>query len=272
MRNRNEAITGLEAREVIWLALVVVFLDAVLQILWSEALSSPIAAACKSFADAHPVWVRRLTGWSYPSGLELLKEMITLSFIAVVRFLELSAVFGYLLFVRKRSLGAIGFRVGSWKRTLGWTAAAALGLGALVGAAEGFGWLFWKVDVLKTVLAGATPPEEYRSAQFLGFTLLVKALWAPVVEETIFRGILYGGLRKLLPPAGAIILSAAVFAALHLGGTSPFSLQAVVAFGVPFVGGLLFAALYEKTGSLLAPMLLHGAGNAAIIMVEWLYL
>jgi membrane protease YdiL (CAAX protease family) len=75
----------------------------------------------------------------------------------------------------------------------------------------------------------------------------------PVVEETLFRGVLYGALRRHWPFAPAALASGAVFAVGHLSlaGAIPYLLL-----------GLLFAYLYERSGSLVAPWAAHGAFNA----------
>jgi membrane protease YdiL (CAAX protease family) len=74
----------------------------------------------------------------------------------------------------------------------------------------------------------------------------------PVLEETVFRGILYRALRRQWSFAPAALASAAVFALAHLTwiGLAPYLLL-----------GLLFAYLYERSGSLLAPWAAHGAFN-----------
>ncbi|WP_416353408.1 lysostaphin resistance A-like protein [Agrilactobacillus fermenti] len=85
-----------------------------------------------------------------------------------------------------------------------------------------------------------------------------------IVEEFLFRGIVLGYLLRVIKPSKnqsiwlAIILSSLVFAFAHLGNAQVQPLldtlfQVLQAFGV----GLLLAALYLKTGSLISSMLLH---------------
>jgi hypothetical protein len=76
---------------------------------------------------------------------------------------------------------------------------------------------------------------------------------APIVEELLFRGLLYGTLRRWLAPAPAALLSAAVFAVAHGYG--------VVGFAAVFTSGVLWAVAYERTRSLLPSILAHAAGN-----------
>jgi membrane protease YdiL (CAAX protease family) len=76
---------------------------------------------------------------------------------------------------------------------------------------------------------------------------------APVAEELIFRGMLFRLARDRWGAAGAAVLTALFFGIAHW---SPWSLFGVVGLG------LLLAALYHWTGSLLAPIAAHASHNA----------
>ena len=82
--------------------------------------------------------------------------------------------------------------------------------------------------------------------------LLTQAIVGPVIEELVFRGLLYKAWEETWGWFIAMVLSAAVFGAYHGG------------FWPAFVGGLIYAALYRRTGSLLAPILVHGLYNAML--------
>jgi membrane protease YdiL (CAAX protease family) len=74
----------------------------------------------------------------------------------------------------------------------------------------------------------------------------------PALEETLFRGVLYRALRARWSAAPAAAGSAAIFALGHLSlaGLLPYWLL-----------GVVFAYLYERSGSLLVPTAAHGAFN-----------
>ncbi|MEW6743428.1 MAG: CPBP family intramembrane glutamic endopeptidase [Planctomycetota bacterium] len=78
----------------------------------------------------------------------------------------------------------------------------------------------------------------------------------PILEEFIFRGFLYGVLRQFLPVVPAMALSALAFGILH---------DARVPLILVLAGFLAF--LYERTGSLLAPVLCHIVHNSATILL-----
>lgn len=91
---------------------------------------------------------------------------------------------------------------------------------------------------------------------------------APFVEESLFRGFLLTWLRGKIGAKGAILISAICFTLFHY---SP-----VQAFGnIPILGSLFILALflgiiYEKRGSLLAPIFLHSLFNAiSLLQILW---
>jgi hypothetical protein len=83
--------------------------------------------------------------------------------------------------------------------------------------------------------------------------VLDSCVFAPVVEELLFRGLLYGTLRLRLGPLAATLLSAALFAVAHGYGA--------VGFASVFGSGVLWAVAFERTRSLLPGILAHAAGN-----------
>lgn len=78
----------------------------------------------------------------------------------------------------------------------------------------------------------------------------------PLLEETIFRGFVYAGLRQGYPVFSATLLSALLFAAMH------YSLAALVPIGLI---GVVLAQLYERTRSLLPPIICHGLHNLLVL-------
>ena len=119
------------------------------------------------------------------------------------------------------------------------------------------------VVVLSDLTTAATgrpivPPfmsDIYASAQPVWLLWLALIVGAPLFEETFFRGFLLPGFaRSFLRPAGAVILTAALWALLHLQYD---------AYGIAtvFLVGLLFGAARVRTGSLWVPLALHALVN-----------
>ena len=87
----------------------------------------------------------------------------------------------------------------------------------------------------------------------------------PVTEEVTFRGVIFGQLRRGFGPWISVVLSAVLFGLMH--GIS-------VHIGYAIACGLIIAACYHLTDSLVAPILLHavfnifGSGIANFMNVE----
>lgn len=103
-----------------------------------------------------------------------------------------------------------------------------------------------------------------------------------VLEEVAFRGVLWGLVARLATPAWATAVSAVAFGLWHVlpslglgrnnaavGGTIGTDPVVTAAFGVAVtvVAGVVLAELRRRTGSLLAPLLLHWATNATGYLV-----
>ncbi|UCC76489.1 MAG: CPBP family intramembrane metalloprotease [Anaerolineales bacterium] len=92
--------------------------------------------------------------------------------------------------------------------------------------------------------------------------LLAGGLVAPIAEEAFFRGYLFAGLRQHLGRLPGIVLSSALFAVLHILPTS---------WPPIFLLGMLFAVLYEQTGSIWPAVFVHGTINALSFLSSYLF-
>ncbi len=102
-------------------------------------------------------------------------------------------------------------------------------------------------DLVKFITSNAL---SLRSKALLFLFVLIEA---PVLEELLFRGVLFGGLTKIMPVWSAIVLSGLVFAVIHVNAATLIPLWFL---------GAAFAWLYARTGTLLAPMAVHFTFNA----------
>lgn len=103
-------------------------------------------------------------------------------------------------------------------------------------------------ELVKCFADGATP-LGIRLA--LGFLVLFEA---PLVEEPLFRGVVFRGFASALPVWAAMALSSVLFAIVHVNAASFVALCFL---------GCAFAELYRRTGTILAPMTAHALFNAA---------
>lgn len=101
-------------------------------------------------------------------------------------------------------------------------------------------------EFMQKAYATADPP-------WLFWIALVIA--APLFEEVFFRGFLFSGLASsALRPAGAIVVTAAVWAVIHLQYDA-------YEIGLIFCLGLVLGAARLATGSLVAPLVMHATMN-----------
>jgi uncharacterized protein len=88
---------------------------------------------------------------------------------------------------------------------------------------------------------------------------IIAVVVAPIVEEVVFRGILFRALADRIGLWIGAIVSSAIFALIHI----EVVLSQPVALGGLFMVGLLLALAYHWTGNLLVPILGHAVFNAA---------
>ena len=137
-----------------------------------------------------------------------------------------------------------------------------------------FGWMLaaYGAYVVAIALYAAlvVEPDQEDIARELGldsetvaaaFSLLLIAVLAPISEELFFRGMLFGGLRARMPALAAALVSGIVFGALH-ATTGITTVPPLVIFGVAL------ALLYEKTGSLWPPIMLHFVNNSLALALS----
>lgn len=87
---------------------------------------------------------------------------------------------------------------------------------------------------------------------YLLLILPLTCIVAPVCEETLFRGFIYGKLRSSLPLWAAIVVIALFFGFVHLE----------ILLFLPLVGvGAILALTYEYSGSLIPGAIVHGLFN-----------
>jgi uncharacterized protein len=97
----------------------------------------------------------------------------------------------------------------------------------------------------------------FESDHGVWFGIFRVVILAPVVEELIFRGVIFSGFQRIYPAFWSIFFSALLFALFHL---NPWQL------GPTFLLGLLLGYVRLRTGSLLAAIFTHALHNAMIFL------
>ncbi|MEO5916864.1 MAG: type II CAAX endopeptidase family protein [Luteolibacter sp.] len=101
--------------------------------------------------------------------------------------------------------------------------------------------------------------QESTDPLALGLMAAAAVFAAPICEEIVFRGYLYPAAKKFTGPWVAGICSALVFGAAH------GSMAALLPL---FVFGCVLVFIYEKTGSIWAPMAVHFCFNGATVLIQ----
>ncbi len=112
-----------------------------------------------------------------------------------------------------------------------------------------FGTPLEQQEIIKRVL-------EEDSLAVLTFMFFFGILAAPVIEELLFRGFIQSAVRTSFGKLKAIFISGLLFASVHLNA---------YVFLQILILGLLLAYLFEKTGSLIAPITVHIFHNSATL-------
>ena len=102
--------------------------------------------------------------------------------------------------------------------------------------------------------------REARGTLVAGFVFLACAA-APFFEELTFRGFLFNAFLRYMPAWAAVALSATVFGLAHI---QPGNAGAIAPLAA---GGVVLAAVYFRTGSLVASMITHAIFNTFTVVL-----
>ncbi len=145
------------------------------------------------------------------------------------------------------------------RQTLSWSEATGYGIGTVLVALPliiliGLGW-----SALLQAMGRQVEPQDMimilaktRSPLVIAGLMLVACLLAPLYEELLFRAGLYRYVRQKLGRTPALLISGICFGVMH---------RDLTAFLPLVVLGMLFALVYEATGSIRVTIIAHGLFN-----------
>ncbi len=154
----------------------------------------------------------------------------------------------------------LGLRPGSWPRVI-----------LLAPLSVGLMWMFFALLQLAGYVEwveslGAETVQEsvqvLRSGDnlpLIGLMAFAAVVVAPVCEEIVFRGYLYGVAKRYCGAFAGALATSLAFAAAH---ASLVALLPLAMFG------LLLTWLYERTGTIWAPIAAHACFNAATVAIQ----
>lgn len=175
------------------------------------------------------------------------------------RILLQNIVMAALVVIIVRRTGASWADLGLHRQNLGRNIVTGF-LGGLV-----ISFLIMFLLALLVLLTGRVPEEQEVASRLAGIPANWRMLWpalvvviaAPVAEELYFRGMIYPVLRARIGVDAAVLVSALFFSALHF---SLFGLAPIA------ISGALLAYLYQRTGSLVTPIVAHSTWNAMTVL------
>ena len=166
------------------------------------------------------------------------------------------------------AVGVLSRRRIDWRETFSASISVRDAWGLLIGAGLQLGLSLIAYWVIVGLLGGEAPTQEVveaatdavrpleRLLMVLGVVLL-----APVSEELVFRGVLLGALRRTRSDRFAVVVSAAVFAGVHL-----LDPNAVLAVPFLFVTGIVLGKSVVATGRLGRAIAIHAGFNGVTVL------
>lgn len=170
-------------------------------------------------------------------------ELVGLLFVSTI----LVTILYIVVYKYRLPLTVLGLRRDRWKFGLVWGLGFVLAFEAL--------FVYFKRYVNTTAM-----PCDDIQANYLW--LLPVIIIGPIAEEVFYRGYVYPNLRNKIGILWAVLLSSACFVILHQAWDDWMSI---------FMFGILLCYVYEKSGSLIAPIIGHIAKNTFAITLDCRY-
>lgn len=213
---------------------------------------------------------REAARWVYRNGPAAFEGHPSIFLLLAIAFQALLGLVGILVMKRTLPAADAHLRWPPGRTYVGWAALIGIAMGLIMLVAD-----YWP-----ELLRRAPLNESYTKHPLDAVWFLVGMLSTGLAEETIFRGLLVGMLVVLtpgrirvgridLPVAGVIV--AVLFGLAHWESFVVDPLHAALAQqAYAFIWGLTYVWLMERSRSLLAPIVAHGAGNfveVALVMM-----
>lgn len=143
-----------------------------------------------------------------------------------------------------------------------------LALCALLGLAASLAMNIW-IALLSQALSGVGNPvldsEKYAAVETIqysvsiGLGIVLYGIVSPIVEEMVFRGVIYSRIKKFYSVPRAVVASALLFGVFHAN---------LPQFLYGTAMGILLALCYEYAGCFAAPVLMHMSANVFVFLMS----
>ncbi len=186
----------------------------------------------------------------------------TLGLTVVAQLVVLGGLVGFLLARRYWSWRILGPVQPSWLKHL--FTGSALGV-------AGFFIVTIIVIMVALTIEDFQPPEQFALSAAEGgiwaivFGYVAVVVLAPLLEEVVFRGLLFQAMRARLGLWPAMVLSSFIWGLVHIElylTDEGFQADGLLSVMTLVLLGIWFAAVFHQTGSLVVPIVGHAVYNA----------
>jgi membrane protease YdiL (CAAX protease family) len=155
----------------------------------------------------------------------------------------------------------LGLRWPAWRWVFLIAPGAVAFMWLVFGGLQISGYVKWMESLgVETVQETVKLLQKSEDPLILGLMAFAAVAAAPLCEEIVFRGYFYPVLKKHAGAWPAAFCSALVFASAHGNLTALLPL---------FIFGCLLVFIYEKTGSIWAPIAVHCCFNSATVIAQF---
>lgn len=161
---------------------------------------------------------------------------------------------------RIRPVDWLGLRWRSWPWMILIAPGAVMAMWIIFGGLQAIGLMDWIESFgVETVQDSVKLLQNSSDPLMIGLMIIAAVVAAPLCEEIVFRGYFYPVMKKFSGTWVAGLCSALVFAAAHGSLTALLPL---------FIFGCVLVFIYEKTGSIWAPVAVHCCFNSATVITQ----
>ena len=120
-----------------------------------------------------------------------------------------------------------------------------------------------RVEAMLGIEPGSENTQQIiRIIESFPIVILVSSIVGPILEEIIFRKIIFGALFKRMNFFFSALLSSTIFALAH------FDFEHILLYSAM---GFTFAFLYVKTNRIIVPIFAHVAMNTYVVIIQIVY-
>lgn len=163
--------------------------------------------------------------------------------------------------IRRASISSwLGLHWPAWRLGILLAPASLLFMWIILSGLKIAGYVQWMESLgVETTQETVKLLQQSQDPLIVGLMIFAAVVAAPLCEEIVFRGYLYPVLKKFSGIVPATLCSSLVFAAAHGNLTSLLPL---------FIFGGVLVFLYEKTGSIWAPIAAHFCFNTFTVTIQ----